>query len=189
MAQKDFKSCLTIAGQVAEYRFPAFAVTSIQEGDCHGLRFEEIIPLGCALTLFTEQVICSILNIGKTIFQGDLCIKKLKLAFPEPPYSEKYDIFLAESIEYNCDVTEFLVSKKFLDQPNIHADPVSAKTMLTHFQSMSPSSNKDNLFRRIKGILDSGDDEKVDQKYVAEQLCISPRTLRRKLSEELTSSA
>ena len=183
MAQKDIKSCLTIAGQVLEYRFPALTATYIERDNCFGIRLDEIIPLGKALPVFIEQVIYAFINIAKEVIQKPLEIQQLRLAYPEPEYSEKYDVFLSPSIEFNCGSTECLISDAILDEPNFHANPETAKTVLNHFQSTSPKSNKNNLFRKIKSILDDSVEEKTDQKYVADKLCISPRTLRRKLGE------
>ncbi|OUS31555.1 hypothetical protein A9Q99_03015 [Gammaproteobacteria bacterium 45_16_T64] len=183
ISQKNLYECLRVCSQLMTFRIPALHADLILSDSHFGLRFEEVIPLGKDFPMMIEIVCLAVLRIIDLLFPLGHKKSHLNLSYSKPDYHQLYTKNYSISTTFNSQFCEILLPLSEKNCALTQYDPVNSKTLLTDFLNEIPDVNRDNLFKRVKLLLESPEGFLADQQMISTLLAVSPRTLRRKFKE------
>jgi AraC-like DNA-binding protein len=138
-------------------------------------------------TIILEALISCIGNIGRMLLGRDLEIQKLTLKLSPPDNLSAYPMSFSNRIIFSADRNAIYVAPEILSLPFITANPVDAQTSRAQceaelLKSQASSKLKEEVTHQIRYYLDKNPSET----FIAEQLNLSARSLRRKLALDET---
>ena len=151
------------------------------EGDQMRLSMEPIYKDDALLPFFVEENIAGICAVSSEYLFDPMVPLKIWLSYKKPPYSDIYDEYFGCPIEYEMPENVFW-TRAPQDQPLRSSDPISAQVCLKLVEQIVKQHPNENefLYKLRKRLLsEPGNMPNMDQ--VAQELAMSPRTLRRKL--------
>jgi len=149
--------------------------------------------LGESLPYFIEYTCSVIYSLGRFFLGGiDLGLNginaRIKLSYPEPISREAFDAFFSVPIEFNQTTNQMILSKKLLSQSLIFSNKDSAQHNEQICQARVTEINPDNtVLDRVRFMIHRQIFSELSLDLLANELCISPRTLRRQLQDNNTS--
>lgn len=186
ISQRTFYECLTVCAQLLSFRFPAISA-SIIEGDTHfGLRLEEVVPLKDGMPFSMEMAALVVFGIDRMLFpNGEK--GQFRFGYQSPEYAALYAEYFDGEVEFDCEFNEVLFPNNRKEKVLSYHDPVNSTLFLEGFLKEVPFVNRDNIYKKILSVLQASDGKLFDQEKVSDLLSLSPRSLRRKLSESDTT--
>ena len=175
---KDYQSLLTL---LFEFKFEVlddYAVFTVQPA----------YQLQDSLPFFIEYTYAAIFSIGK--FCIGITHMELSYEFTyEPALSaERYINFFGEQVHFGCEQNRVLVPLDILQKPFIFADKHTAKLNDEICQNKVTSIEHDlDIEQRVKTLIQKNQFVNISLESLAEQLCMSPRTLSRQLKSHNVS--
>jgi len=170
---KDYQSLLTLLFQ---FNFEVL--------DDHGVfTVQPAYRLKNSLPFFIEYTFAAIYSIGK------FCIgtQHIELSFeftyqPTPILTERYLEFFGEKAQFGCKQNRVLVPRHVLQKPFIFADKHMAKINDEICQDKVISIEHElDIKQRVRTLIQKNELFNISLESLAEQLCMSPRTLSRQL--------
>jgi AraC-like DNA-binding protein len=136
------------------------------------------------LPFIMEELSSSIISVFSLMLNQPFKLNKVELSYNRPSYGHLYDRYLACPIEYNCASNKLTFDAKYLDYKMAASNPISAG-LAEHLcsQSIEKQLQKGDIGSDIKRILIRTPGVFPTMELVAEELGMSPRSLRRKLTE------
>ncbi|KTD82616.1 AraC family transcriptional regulator [Legionella waltersii] len=134
------------------------------------------------ILFFTEAVIAHIINMRQFLTNCREPPLKIELQYSKPDYVDKYESLFQSCLVFNAEETRFWIREEELQYPIQFADDASyqlAKKQLEEIKSQL--FLKDDLVSKIKTILLNENLHQSSMETVAKQLCMTSRTLRRRL--------
>ena len=114
----------------------------------------------------------------------------VRVALPEFPILKQHQYLEQLNIDilFNQDITEVIYPTRYLKLKSILADPVTAKLAREICdEQLRQVDHSEDLITRIKHIVQDTTHSFPSLVEVAEQICVSPRTLRRELKKRDTT--
>ncbi len=152
-------------------------------GDRSRLTLEERYPLGDLSDLLADTIVTSILSIGSHIltFLPALDVQ-LRFPFPEQPHHRSWSQINGVQVTFDCAELCFLFPSTWLASPLPTADPQLATLAAARCEEeLAQAEQEDDLVllvrQKIRNHLASPD----AMEQVAAELCMTSRTLRRRL--------
>lgn len=109
----------------------------------------------------------------------------IELARPRPREPERWEYMLAARVNFDCDETRIAWSKADIEGQLVTGDPQLARANDEHAASYMASYLSNSFAHSVvEKLLDRLPDGPPDQAQIASDLCISNRTLQRKLKDE-----
>ncbi|GGO79315.1 AraC family transcriptional regulator [Marinobacterium nitratireducens] len=145
-------------------------------------------PIGRLLPVVVEELFATVCTVFPELIGEPFRVKELQVTYDRPAYSHLYDEFFQCPVRYNAPANHLVFDSAYLDKPLVNANPVSALlSQQLCEQALQNHAHEADLCHTIKLILLRKPDRFPNMEAVADELQMSPRTLRRRLSAEETS--
>ena len=152
------------------------------------ISMKELIDLKDLRAFVCEREFVSVFRMANDILGVPIKLNEARFAYPEPPYASAYQEAFGCPVRFNADRYLFAFDSKYLSMPLPLANPLLRKTYekacdqlcmrLEMKGTMTERVRREILFRR---------EGAPTFAQLARYLNLSPRTLRRRLTEEGTS--
>lgn len=189
----DLRTALTLLAQYGQTRVEFFN-TSVSEHPA-GLKihFAETFNLGNLRLFLTESVFSGLFS-AIAFFVGDAQFKgQVYFSYPKPSYWQKYHEVFGDNVQFNHSVTEIIVSSSLLSASSPTADAELHKQAVAICERQLKQIRADeagdpglSIEQRVSKLIFENPGRIWTLNEVAEKLCMSPRTVIRKLHSEGT---
>lgn len=159
----------------------------LEEGNTAIFQIVDDPCLGSLRVFAIEEMLGNILAQSKVILERSLPLTELHCAYPEPVYVDVYRKVFDCPIKFDAANTRLMFDQSVLDLALPQASATSAKLFAQECDRMVSNQPVDDLLTSIRRILMQQPKNMPAAEDMAELLCCSPRTLRRKLQEFGTS--
>ena len=169
---------IKLAGPVLEKSFRL-------EGDLAIFEGHEIIALGELMPLVSEFWFSSINTLIEKVMERRFPAIRLLLPYAAPAYAAQYEAVFGCPVEFGTGIMQWHFDPSFLDVPCPNANRITADMCMQFCDRMLKSLSHDepDLVRTIRGICLNASGGLPGVEQMAATLCISPRTLHRRLSD------
>ncbi len=187
-------SCPSLLGAI-EFAFeymklagPVVKKSFLVEDDVAIFRGEDVLDLGCLKRFSMELWFSAALQWGRDILRGSFSLQEMRFTHPEPDYSDEYYRIFDCPIYFDCACDEMRFSTTYLETPTERANPLTEQMcrelcdrMLLKLQA------KNGVVKDVQSMLLATPGHIPDIESIADKLCMTTRTLRRKLGSHGTS--
>jgi len=122
------------------------------------------------------------------VMRSDFQLQEMRFSYPAPRYVKVYEETFGCPVHFNCEDNAMIFDASYLDQPTARANPLTEQMcrelcdrMLLDLQA------KTGIVKDVHSIILNTPGHIPDITKVAEKLCMTSRTLRRKLDAHGTS--
>mgnify|MGYP000214467844 FL=1 len=169
---KDYQSLLTLLFQFNFEVFDDKAVFTVHPA----------YRLNNSLPFFIEYTFAAIYSIGKFCLGSQKMELSYEFSYEHSASSERYTEFFGGQVRFSCKENRVLVPLEVLNKPFVFADKQTAKINDEFCQDKVCSiENEVDIKQRVKMLIRKNKLFKISLETLAEQLCMSPRTLSRQL--------
>ncbi|WP_337057906.1 AraC family transcriptional regulator [Pseudomonas sp. USHLN015] len=152
------------------------------------LRFVPTHPLGAIEHTVIEAVMLAVKNIFDAITPGGGAISRISLPFPEPAYAELASQMYGCTVCYAQPRAAFTLTTALLDTPLRMADPAAFREAeLICQRELRKLGETSSLGGRVRRLILERQNAFPSLVVTARLLCMTPRTLHRRLLAEGTS--
>ncbi len=160
-----------------------------KESGNSSIRFEDLL-LAPDLTEFNIELQCAIVLslVRECIDDRDFTFTQLKFSFKQPRNYQLYEKHFQCPISYENVHNEFVLTNEELSLPTPRSNPFAMPLLLAQCDIVLNSiATKNELLITINQWVASNMHKNICAEDLSNYLCITPRTLRRKLSSQGTS--
>ncbi len=169
-------------------RTPVSAVEIVPGDEYVLLRLHEQVPLGKARELYLETVSAAVVTSLRFLLSNRVEGFSLYFPYPEPAHREAYAETFRNDIHFNSERMEVRVPARFMDYRLPLADPVARERAARQCEEeLRRLEEQLEITDRIRQILTPCRRQFPGQEEMARRLCLSERTLRRRLCAQGTS--
>ena len=185
MSQKTLGEALRVANSYY-YTSPALIDLEIHtDGPESYFRAYSPYPIGKLLPLAVEELGSCIQAVFGMMLGKPFGFTRIQVSYDRPDYAALYSDYFNCPIEFNSPVNHLYFDPVLLESELLNADPVSAQMSEELCrQAMERQGAERDLISDIRRILTRTPGRFPSMERVAEELQISPRSLRRGLSEQ-----
>lgn len=188
MCAADLKSVMEIGNRYYLSGPALYDVKSYVEGGNCTIQAIVPGPIGRLLPIVVEELFATVYTVFPELIGMPFTLKEIQVVYDRPDYSALYDDFFQCPITYNAHANRLIFDSAYLDTPLVNANPVSARlSQELCEQALKAQTSDTELHQSIKLILLRTPERFPNMESIAEELEMSPRTLRRRLTEEETS--
>lgn len=188
MSVADIRSVMEVGNRYYLSGPALYDLTSYVEGQQCIMQVLVPKPIGRLLPIVVEELFATTCTVFPELTGVPFQLKEIQVTYSKPEYSHLYDDFFQCPIHYNAHANRLIFDSAYLDTPLINANPVSAQLCRQLCEQALQNQAWDaELCQSIKLILLRTPERFPNMDSVAEELEMSPRTLRRRLSEEQTT--
>lgn len=145
----------------------------------------ETVPLGFIFNFCVEEQLAMICKLGQDLVAAKPVLRLLELSYPAPSHQALYRQYFNCPIKFNARRTRISFCSPQLDQPLRGNDKDFNELCARQCEIMMRRINQDSpLVSKVKNLLMRSRGQIPDIEAVADALKVSPRTLRRHLSDE-----
>ncbi|NNL56301.1 MAG: AraC family transcriptional regulator [Pseudomonadales bacterium] len=189
----DLRTALTLLARYSQTRTDFFDITISEHPEGLKVNFSETFDLGDLRVFITESVLSGLFSainffVGVGPFKGQVLF-----AYPKPSYGQKYHDHFGENITFNHSSTEIIVPESILSMPSPTADPVLhqesvaiCEQQLKDIKAGEAGSPVLSTEEAVSKLMFENPGRLWTLNEVGVTLCMSPRTLIRKLASEGT---
>jgi len=159
----------------------------VEGGDCV-IQVMAPRPIGRLLPVVVEELFATVCTVFPELIGEPFRVKEIQVTYDRPAYCHLYDGLFQCPVRYNAQANRLIFDSAYLDKPLVNANPVSARlSQQLCEQALQNHAHEADLCHSIKLILLRKPDRFPNMETVADELQMSPRTLRRRLTAEDTS--
>jgi AraC-like DNA-binding protein len=131
-----------------------------------------------------EEAFASFMQIARDLVGEEFRPKRVELSFPPPPYAAAYREIFGCDVAFNQMANRFVYAKAWYDKPLKTADLLSHRQVL-NFLEYSRTRNRESaeIIESVERVLRQKISEQPHVGEIARELCMSERTLRRRLAD------
>ncbi|MDI1257748.1 AraC family transcriptional regulator [Aquabacterium sp.] len=157
---------------------------SLQEtGDLAKVIISPILERGPAALFRIEFIAVAMMQMLRYGGAAAIRISGVHFSYPQPAHHLKYQAHFGSGLVFNASENAIVFNRAALDQPLPWHDRVSYLELKTRAElSLSTLTRQTDLIQRVKNVLIASFEEAPSMEYVAQQLGMSQRSLRRHLS-------
>ncbi|KRG70034.1 AraC family transcriptional regulator [Pseudoxanthomonas dokdonensis] len=142
---------------------------------------QDLLPFLC------EEMFASLLMLGRDLAGPGLAPKRVELAYPAPPYQQKYAALFECEVVFNQPRNALLLDRQWLSLQFPSYNPVASQHALAMCRAHQPSDRHDGEYTTaVERYLRRHLRENPTMQEVAAHLHLSERNLRRRLGNEDT---
>lgn len=182
MAQQTYGECMKAASRFCDKAFPAISMEYFETQTHVGLRMSEALTLAPFSHFYLEAIMVNFYNILHFLLGDDVEPVRLAFSHPKPGYSHIYARYFRCRLEFDCPVTEFVVSKKLAARELLLANRGTAELAEHTFMQSVPDMDLNCLPKRLRLLLIQSMGAFPSLDNAARKIGMSGRTLRRKLN-------
>ncbi len=135
-----------------------------------------------------ERDAAAILHIQRQVGPRSLPPLRMSFSFPRPGYADRFKELFGLMPEFGARHTLFVLDRYALEQPLPQANEVTARMCEAECQRLVERRRaRTGLSARVRDIILRRPAQATDMEVLAAELCITSRTLRRRLSDEGTT--
>lgn len=142
----------------------------------------------CVYRMTIEALGLTLLSVIQFVLGRPLSEGRLSFTFARPAYADDYAKFFPCDIEFGACQNCLIIPAELLETPNIFADHENFQLALARCQTLLEQIPKQRMLMsdRVRKILLSAPPGHLSEVATAETLCISSRTMARRLAAEGT---
>jgi AraC-like DNA-binding protein len=138
--------------------------------------------LGLALPHFVEYSFAALYSLGKFCLGGEAIELEVELSSDNPGNSHEFENFFSNPVRFNCSADRIIIPRSTLTKDIIFANnETSLVNEKLCQQQLNRVHHDQRVIQQVKQSIRSMDFTEVSLEALAEQLCMSTRTLRRHL--------
>lgn len=132
-----------------------------------------------------EEAFASFLQIARGLVGNSFVPKRIELSYPAPVYAEEYSRVFQCPVLFEHQTNAFITDIEWVAKPLLTYDPLSHRQAL-EFVEMSFSRERENvdLFESVERGVRQNLKNLPPFSEIAQKLCLSERTLRRRLADQ-----
>lgn len=158
------------------------------QSDRWSLTFDEVIPMGFMYNFCVEEYLTIIQVVGTALSQKCVRFHTIELSYSAPTHQDEYQKYLKCTPKFNQPETRITFDRPHLDAPLPGYDEAFNKICQQHCsQILRQLSYETDLTSRLKILFLSMPGRIPTMEETAQELRMSPRTLRRRLHELSTN--
>lgn len=138
------------------------------------------IDLGDLHLLAIEEVLGNLLVHSERVLGAPLPLHHLQLAYPRPGHAASYAVFGCP-VEFSAASTRLWFDAAVLDRPLPQASTNAARRYAAECERTLATDDSDDLLSRTRALIAARPAHPPTLEAMAQQLAVSPRTLRRRL--------
>ena len=152
-------------------------------------RFEDLLHSPDILRFNIElQCVIVLTLVRECVGINDFYFDMLRLSFDRPENDKTYEKHFKCPIKYSCSHNEFVLKSSRLLTPTARSNPIAMPLLLNQCDTVLNSMTyKNSLLISVNQWVSENIHKDVCAEQLANHLYMTPRTLRRKLSEHGTS--
>lgn len=132
-----------------------------------------------------EELVSSCLNLCRSVLGEAFRPERVELAYPPPPYAERYAPLLRAEVRFGCADSRIVVARRWLDLPMPAANPNTARQLAELCRAqMPPGQPASGIAAIIEQRLALQPAKAPRLAELAAELHMTERTLRRQLQAE-----
>jgi len=184
ITRPTLREAIDMTTKYARTRNPLLAWSFVENGEHASLQFEEAFPLAEARLFIAESLFASMYSVSAFLFKHTIKNLVVSFAYPPPPHVEVYKDYFHCKVLFNQPVYQIRLPTEMLDFPILIADPVSSERAEKQCQEELQQLDREaNIISHIRSLLLQQQGVFPSMEEIAEQLCVSPRTLHRHLKK------
>jgi AraC-like DNA-binding protein len=184
----DMRTALQIGLKYSRLLAPAWDLSLEVEGDRGVFTARDSIALNPLKAFATEALLFAMDSLVRFLQGRPANLLEVRLDYPEPAHSARYQEFCTAPIYYDQEVTEVVFDASSLDEPITTADPLTARLAERYCAEQLPSTVPvSGLVGEVRRLLYAASGSYMGPVEIAKALRTSPRTLRRGLRDMGTS--
>ena len=188
LSSENIGAALRFTTRYFETRTPLISIQLNQQVNGIKIKLEERYLLGPIRIILLEIVVSALVGVFDYISDRALTLKKAQFAYCAPRHSSIYSAMLNSSMEFDAKKTCLYYAPIDFETPLALADKNAKLTAEEKCRRELANLTTVRSFElRIERILLRFRGEFPDFNFVANELAITPRTLRRRLSKESTN--
>jgi AraC-like DNA-binding protein len=183
----NLRAAIELANKYRALIMPHAALGLSVEGGVAVLELEELLLFGKLRVFATETIVSSALAQGALVL-GSPVPAKVRFAYPRPAHADLYGPALGAEVEFDAPRTQIRFDAAWLEAPCVYANAVSASEIdelcAARLRALDrPEGVVEQARRALRQNLSDG----TRLQWVARELRVSERSLRRALREAGTS--
>ncbi|MAY13814.1 MAG: AraC family transcriptional regulator [Oceanospirillaceae bacterium] len=188
MSSPTLSDAAQVACQYVATRTPLVSMRLEQKGLQVSLTIDELYVLGDIRATFLEALTVTLLAVIDFVSGGQARVSQVNFAFQTPAYSSLYEAFFPCPVRFNQEQNQIILPAADLNIPSRLADiQVQRQAAQQCEQQLKQWQERQKLSGQIRMMLGRAKGRFPGFEQVADELSLSPRTLRRRLAEEGTS--
>lgn len=185
MSQRTLGDALRVANRYY-YTSPALIDVEVllEQNPCC-IRAYAPFPIGKCMPMAIEELGTCIQAVFTLMLGKPFRFSKIQVSYTDPDYVSIYQNYFDCPIQFNTPANKFYFDPEYLSAELVNADPISAgMSEQLCKESMERQGSDHDLISDVRRILTRTPSRFPSMECVAEELQISPRSLRRGLSEK-----
>lgn len=131
-----------------------------------------------------EEAFASFLQVARGLAGNSFLPRRIDLNYPAPPYADEYARVFQCEVRFGQPVNAFVTDIEWAARPLLTYDPLSHRQALEFMEiGFSREREKVDLFESVERAVRHNLREQPSFADIARKLCLSERTLRRRLAE------
>mgnify|MGYP001358705546 CR=1 FL=1 len=188
MSSSTLGEAADIACQYVATRTPLVSLRMEQQGRYACLKMDELYTLGDIRATFLEALIVTLIAVLRFVSAERARLIRVDFAFDEPEYGELYQAFFPCEVRFNQVANQLVIPQEDLSLPSQLADTqVQRQATQQCEEQLLKWKSQQRLSGQIQMMLARAKGRFPSFEQVADELVLSPRTLRRRLAGEGTS--
>ncbi|MDR3417885.1 MAG: AraC family transcriptional regulator [Nevskia sp.] len=136
----------------------------------------------------TELDAAAILSIQRVVDPRPSPPLRMEFAFPRPAYAERFRQVFGSMPEFGTETTVFVLDPRVLDEPLPQANEATARMCELECQKLLARRRaRSGISAKVRNIIVREPGRAANMEWIATELCMTSRTLRRHLAEEGTT--
>ncbi len=132
-----------------------------------------------------EDALASVVSVTRTLLGTAYRPKFVEVAYKAPKNAKAYTTHLHTEVRFNAGVNRLVSDLAWLDSPISSYDPFTCGAILTHINGLLPNRTAQiDVVESVKGFVLRNADRPMTLDQIAGELCMSGRTLRRRLLDQ-----
>lgn len=183
----NLREAMQLGLRFMRIRQQQIAVEYRRDGDNDIVTFRERQDFGPVRHFLLEGMLIGVARSAQYLLNSGELDLEMWLDYPEPHYFDRFRSQLP-NLKFNQSETRLILRSEDLDHPLRMADPIgSAQAIKQCEQELARLADSPELLREVRLILESQLEEPPGLDEVANNLCMSPRSLKRKLASHNSS--
>ncbi|MCD8520791.1 MAG: AraC family transcriptional regulator [Saccharospirillaceae bacterium] len=188
MSSPTLGDAARLACQYVATRTPLVSLRLEKKGLQVSLTMDELYALGDIRATFLETLTVTLLAVIDFVAGGQARVSQVNFAFQTPEYSSLYEAFFPCPVRFNQEQNQIILPASDLGIRSRLADiQVQRQAAQQCEQQLKQWQERQRLSGQIRMMLGRAKGRFPGFEQVADELSLSPRTLRRRLADEGTS--
>jgi len=188
MSSPTLGGAARLACQYVATRTPLVSLRLEKKGMQVSLTIDELYALGDIRATFLETLTVTLLAVIDFVAGGQARVSQVNFAFQTPEYSSLYEAFFPCPVRFNQEQNQIILPAEDLSISSRLADiQVQRQAAQQCEQQLKQWQERQKLSGQIRLMLGRAKGRFPGFEQVADELSLSPRTLRRRLADEGTS--